>query len=211
MHAGGDFAKDSCKFYPLSLRYGYSFCSTPEMQIFQKEMEKEGRRRKQLEWMWGSKTGLDLSKKSLWTFNFSSKWEMEAMFAPNNLRISLLRLIRNIPEKCFHWKNAVKYNWKAKEIQWRRKPKALVWKGLLNTLGSLPRGPSAFHFQAALLCSDVPLPTSWRDQGALAKEPVPRWPVLLGILTSPAKRGPSSALPWGDSWHSFLPTISVVV
>lgn len=46
MHAeGGDFAKDSCKFYPLSLRYGYYFCSTPEMQIFEKEMEKEGRKK----------------------------------------------------------------------------------------------------------------------------------------------------------------------
>ena len=47
MHAeGGDFAKDSCKFYPLSLRFGYYFCSTPEMQIFEKkEMEKEGRKK----------------------------------------------------------------------------------------------------------------------------------------------------------------------
>ena len=130
---------------------------------------------------------------------------METTFAPNNLRISLLRLIRNIPEKCFHWKNAVKYNWKAGEIQWRGKPKALVWKGLLNTQGSLPRGPSAFHFQAALLCNDVPLPASWRDQGALAKQHVQGWPVLLGILISPAERGPSSALPWGDSWHFLSP------
>lgn len=62
-----------------------------------------------------------------------------------------------------------------------------------------PQIPSAFHFQAALLCNDVPLPASWRDQGALAKQHVPGWPVLLGILISPAERGPSSALPWGDS------------
>ena len=40
-------------------------------------------------------------------------------------------------------------------------------------------------------------------KGALAKQHVPGWPVLLGILISPVERGLSSALPWGDSWHFF--------
>ena len=66
-------------------------------------MEKEGRRRRrQLGWIQGSKTGLDLFKKSMWTFNLFSKWKMEIVFAPNNLRILPLDLIRNIPQKCFH-------------------------------------------------------------------------------------------------------------
>ena len=72
-------------------------------------------------------------------------------------------------------------------------------EGASQSPGKPPRGPTAFHFQAALLCNDAPLPASWREQGALAKQHVPGWPVLLGILISPVERGPSSALPWGDS------------
>lgn len=74
-------------------------------------MEKEGRRRRrQLGRIQGSKTGLDLSKKSMWTFNLFSKWEMEIVLAPNNLRILPLHLIRNIPQKCFHWKKKMQLN-----------------------------------------------------------------------------------------------------
>lgn len=82
------------------------------------------------------------------------------------------------------------------KISMEGETQAWEWRLLLNVLGRRLRDPPLLS-PSGKLCSpnNFPLSARWGDQGALAKQHVPEWSVLWGVLTSTGRRGPSSALP----------------
>ena len=63
-------------------------------------------------------------------------------------------------------------------------------EGASQSPGKPPRGPTAFQFQAALLCNDAPLPASWRDQWGSGKTACSRVASLAGHFDQPCGKGP---------------------